>query len=162
MAERESLKSADLKLDDSVGIGAFLKQQKPLDLMTTQAKPSAAAIPDQRNFQAAMATMNLSPQEQELYQRHLTNLYGPGGVEHKSSGARSTLYQITVGFGDKSYVIPTVWNGKIVPEEQAIANARAYGLDRFPSYATVDEAESRYQQMHGFMEQDMKAHLGNG
>ncbi len=104
--------------------------------------------------------MKMTPQEQALYQMHLTNLTGPGGVDN-SDGSRSTLYQITVQFGDKTFVLPTVWNGKIVSPDQAIQMAKQYGLDKFPAYSSEQEAQARYDQMHDYMEQDTSAYLKN-
>lgn len=123
------------------------------DIPLPQPSPRAA------NFVAAMQAMQLTPQEQALYQMHLQNLYGPGGVDNPD-GSRSTLYQAVIEHNGKFYNIPTVWNGKIVPVPQAVANAHAAGgLDAFPSYATPEQADTRYQQMHGFMEKDTGAYF---
>lgn len=148
---------------------------QPLSLDTMQTNTAAALAPslspavpiqpDQKNYQAATSQMNLTPQEQQLYQLHLKNLYGPGGVDNDGSnpnlpaGSRSTLYQITAEIGGKTYVIPTVWGGKIVSPDQAVQLAKQQGLDQFPTYATEDEAEARYQQMHKYMEADTAAYL---
>ena len=107
------------------------------------------------NRNAAIKDMNLTPQEQFLYQHHLTNLYG-GGAVNNPNGSVSTVYQAGVGINGKQYNIPTVWNGKILPVDQAIQQAERVGLDKYPSYATPDEAESRYQSMHPYMERDLK------
>jgi delta 1-pyrroline-5-carboxylate dehydrogenase len=45
-----------------------------------------------------------TPQERSLYQRHLTNLTGPGGVDNPD-GSRSTLFQATVDHDGKTYAI---------------------------------------------------------
>jgi hypothetical protein len=108
-------------------------------------------------FDEATKTMQLNPQEQALYQLHLQNLYGQGGVNNPD-GTRSTLYQITAEIDGKTYVIPTVWSGQIVPPDKAIQLAKQKGLDTFPSYADDKAAEARYRQMHGYMEQDTAAY----
>ena len=54
----------------------------------------------------------------------------------------------------KTYNLPTVYDGQIVPPEEAIARAQQQGLDKFPSYGSSEEAESRYELMHQFMERD--------
>ena len=110
------------------------------------------------NRDAAHAAMNFSPQEMALYNRHLDNLYGSGGVTNPD-GSRSSLYQITTEIEGKNYVLPTVWDGKILNSDEAIARAKEEGLDMFPSYATEDEAEARYQQMHDFMEKDTQRYF---
>jgi hypothetical protein len=105
------------------------------------------------NLTAADQKMKLTPQERALYQRHLTNLTGVGGVDN-ADGSRSTLYQATVDHDGKTYSIPTVWNGKILPVDEAVQRVQAEGWDKFPSYGSPAEAEARYQQLHGFMEAD--------
>jgi hypothetical protein len=134
-----------------------LAPQGPL-VQSSPPRQQAAPQPSQANFQSATQAMKLTPQEQALYQMHLTNLYGPGGVDNPD-GSRSTLYQTTVEMDGKNFLIPTVWNGKIVSEEQAVQLAMQYGMDKFPSYGSDQEAESRYQQMHGYMEKDTASYL---
>lgn len=128
--------------------------------------PPQSSAPDLTNYNAANAAMKMTPQEQQLYQLHLTNLYGPGGVDNPPTpenpqGSRSTLYQVTVEVDGKTIVIPTVWNGKIVPPEQAIQLAQQYGLHKFPAYGSDAEAQARYDQMHSYMEKDTGAFLQN-
>jgi hypothetical protein len=133
-----------------------------------QQQPAAQFPPPvSPNLIAAQQQMNLSPQEQALYSRHLTNLNGPGGVNNPD-GSRSTLYQSVQEHGGKFYSIPTVWDGKRevqpytrqdgstmdVANPTALANVSKAGWDTFPSYPTADEADSRYDQMHGYMDQD--------
>jgi hypothetical protein len=110
---------------------------------------------NQSNFAAATQTMSLTPQEQALYQRHLTNLYGPGGVTN-ANGSRSTLFQASVEHEGKTYNIPTVWDGKILPVDQALKRVEAEGWDKFPAYSSEQEAETRYQRMHAFMDEDTR------
>ena len=106
------------------------------------------------NRNAAMKDLNLTPQEQFLYQHHLTNLYG-GGAVNNPDGSSSTVYQAGIGMNGKQYNIPTVWHGKILPVEAALQQAQRVGLDKYPSYATPEDAESRYQAMHPYMERDL-------
>jgi hypothetical protein len=105
------------------------------------------------SFEQAKADLKLTPQEQNLYQRHLTNLTGPGGVDNPD-GSRSSLLQTTVESDGKTYNIPTVWDGKTHTGDEAWQHAKQEGLDKFPSYASEDEAEARYGRMHDYMEQD--------
>ena len=110
------------------------------------------------NLKAADAALQLTPQEKALYKRHLTNLVGGGGVDNPD-GSRSTLFQMSVGIGGKTYNIPTVWDGKILSSDDALNRAKQEGLDKFPAYSSEDEAESRYNQMHSFMEKDTEQYL---
>lgn len=131
------------------------------------------------NLSAATSALNLTPQEQALYQMHLSNLYGPGGVDNDGSnpnlpaGSRSTLYQSPQENNGKFYNIPTVWNGKVetepytksdgtvmdVPNKTALANVAKMGWEKFPAYSTPDEADARYDQMHAYMDKDTARYL---
>lgn len=110
------------------------------------------------NMIAADRELKLTPEEKALYERHLENLYGPGGVDNPD-GSRSTLFNITVNRDDRTYVLPTVYDGQILSPGDAIRRAEAIGFDRFPSYSNEDEASSRYQKMHDYMERDTKQYL---
>jgi Phage tail lysozyme len=119
------------------------------------------------NLRDADAAMKLTPQEKDLYQRHLTNLTGPGGVDNPD-GSRSTLFQTTVEHDGKFFTIPTVYDGKILwnqnaPDKaaEAVKKAEQIGWNKFPSYKTEDEAEARYQQMHTFMEKDTATYMAS-
>jgi hypothetical protein len=100
----------------------------------------------------ATKEMGLNEQEQFLYQHHLDNL-AKGGVPSKG-GQTSTLLAVTVGEGDKTSIVPTVWDGKIVSQDQALKNADAVGFDKFPAYDSREEALARYSQMHTYMDKD--------
>ena len=148
---------------------------------STLAAPAEQAFPDfaqalapgqPSNLEAAHEALDLNPQERALYQRHVRNLYGPDGVDHPD-GARSTLYQSVEQHNGRFYNVPTVWGGKIeaepyktpdgrvvdVPNATALANIEKHGWDNFPSYATPDEADARYEAMHHFMDQDTSQFL---
>lgn len=131
------------------------------------------APPTSPNYEQANKDLQLNPQEQALYQQHLTNLSGPGGVDNPD-GSRSTLYQSVQEHNGKYYNVPTVWNGKReteqytqpqsgqvfdVPNQTALQNIGKAGWDTFPSYATPDEADERYDKMHDYMEKDTAAYL---
>lgn len=116
-------------------------------------------MPNMANFHAANEALKMTPEEQDLYQRHLENLKA-GGVKN-ADGSTSTLYQTSFEQNGKTYNIPTVWQtaaGKpvIVPPRQAIKLANMEGLDKFPSYPDNDTAEARYEAMHQFMERDIR------
>jgi hypothetical protein len=113
---------------------------------------------DRSNLEAADKALHLTPQERALYERHLTNLVGPGGVNNPD-GSRSTLFQTSFETDGKTYNVPTVYDGRILKPDDAIERARKEGLDKFPSYASEDEAEARYQQMHNYMERDTEQHF---
>lgn len=95
-----------------------------------------------------------TPQEKFLYQHHMNNLQNNGFVLNPD-GAISTIKQISVGVDGKTYNIPTVWDGKIVGNEDAIKRAEGVGWDKWPSYENSDAAEARYKTMHDVMEKDI-------
>ena len=96
--------------------------------------------------------LGLNQQERSLYQHHLNEL-SRGGVRN-ADGTGSTVKQMTTEFDGRTYNLPTVWGGNVLSEKEAILRALSSGLDKFPSYKTRDEAQKRYDLMHGFMEQD--------
>jgi hypothetical protein len=115
-----------------------------------QTAPAASQAPVAGNMPSttAMASMNLTPQEQNLYQRHLDVLNAGQGVQNPD-GSTSTLYQTSADIDGKTYNFPTVWDGKILPPDQAIKRAiDEKGLNYWPSYSSPDAAEQRYNQMH--------------
>ena len=59
------------------------------------------------NLAAADRELSLTPQERDLYQRHLTNLTGPGGVDNPD-GSRSSLKALTVESDGKTYTLAEV------------------------------------------------------
>lgn len=106
------------------------------------------------NYDHANSNLRLNQQERNVYMHHLRNL-NRGGVQN-DDGTTSTYRAITAGFGDKTYVLPTVWNNKIVSNERAMALAKQEGLDKFPSYSNPDVALKRYMQIHDYMEGDLR------
>jgi len=72
-------------------IGRTAAPQTP-EQIAERAMPSAAN--PRANLTAADAELKLSPQERSLYERHLTNLIGSGGVDN-ADGSRSTIKDAT-------------------------------------------------------------------
>ena len=106
------------------------------------------------NYDHASSNLSLNEQERKVYLHHLNNLH-KGGVKNED-GTTSTFRAITAGIGDKTYVLPTVWNNKIVSNEQAIKRAKMEGLDNYPSYPSHEQALKRYMQIHDYMEGDLR------
>jgi hypothetical protein len=119
---------------------------------------SAPAEPFQSQLDAANTALQLTPQERALYEMHLNNLTGPGGVDNPD-GSRSSLFQLSFENDGRTYNVPSVWEGQILEPRAAIDRAVQYGLDKFPSYGSDEEAESRYDKMHQFMEMDTQKWL---
>jgi hypothetical protein len=158
MANPERFADAVSRMPESTNIQ---DRRKVTPVPLPRARPSRSdpfaphpVMPQQSNLPMAEAEMNLTPQEQALYMRHLYNLYSPGGITNPN-GSRSTLMQAGVNIDGKEYNIPTVYDGRFVPIDEAVNRAKAQGMHNFPSYNTPEEAEARYQQMHKFMERDV-------
>lgn len=121
-----------------------------------------------QHFDRAVKDLGLDDKEQALYQRHLSNLWGEGGVSN-NDGSRSSLFQAVEPHNGKYYNIPTVWDGKIetekwtrpsdnkefdVPNKTALDNVNKAGWDSFPSYDDPQKADDRYASMHDYMDKD--------
>ncbi len=98
--------------------------------------------------------LQLSPQEQFLYQHHLDNLVGPGGVTN-ADGSRSTVLQTSAERDGQTYNLPTVWNGQELEPRAAYGPVGQVGWNRFPAYPDDTTAEARYAQMHRYMDEDV-------
>jgi hypothetical protein len=112
-----------------------------------QSKQQVETAPD-------MPSMN--EQEKNLYAHHLNNLSHGGYVLQNQGKDVSTVFNVTAEVGGKTYIIPTVWNGKILPPQQAVQMAMQQGIDKFPSYGSEKEANSRYDVLHQRMSQDVE------
>lgn len=116
-----------------------------------------AAHERDRNYWAALHELKLTPQEQHIYNHHRANL-DKGGVPHPD-GSISSFLNFTTGIEGRQYVLPQVWDNQILPEDQAVERAKAEGLDKWPTYPTWQDAESRYNQIHSYMERDTSDRL---
>lgn len=129
---------------------------------TKPTTPESLGIVNQQgnaHLNEANHDMGLTPQEQFLYNTHLSNLNGAGKVR-QPNGAISSLLQTSQEHDGKFYNVPTVWDGKAHSEDEAEDHAAAVGWDKFPSYGTRDAAEARYQTMHTYMDKDVQDYLG--
>ena len=90
----------------------------------------------------------------------ITNRYAEGGpvapgnidlhnrpVVHNPDGSISTVRSITVGFGDKTYVLPTVVGGKVVSNREAIDHFRQTG-EHLGAFGKREEADAYAQRLH--------------
>ncbi len=114
---------------------------------------------EQSPYQQATAALHLTPQEQYLYQMHLNNLQGEGKVTQPNGDISTLLQAVVTGPDGKFYSIPTVWGGQALDPQAAAQRAGAIGWDKWPSYASPDEADARYESMHKFIDMDTAKHL---
>lgn len=70
-----------------------------------------------------------------------------------ADGSKSNVKLATVGIGDKTFVIPTMVEGKDLPIKEAVRTARNYGLSNYPSFANPKEAENWSKKYHGSIDE---------
>lgn len=63
-----------------------------------------------------------------IWQHHTQNLQNKTGVRNED-GSVSTVRTIIMGDGQNEYLIPTVWDGKILSDEEAWNRAMSSGID---------------------------------
>lgn len=68
-------------------------------------------------------------------------------VVKNADGSISTVRSITVGFDDKTYVLPTVVKGRVVSDQEAIAHFRKTG-EHLGAFNSLRDAESYSQRLH--------------
>ena len=103
----------------------------------------------------AMTDLKLTPQEQFLYQHHLDNLSGEGKVVQPNGDISTLLQAVVTGPDGRFYNIPTVWEGKALPPNEAAQRAASIGWDKWPSYIAPTLADERYMRMHQYMDHDV-------
>lgn len=144
------------KLDDgTVGYLSDPKSGKFVTVDGNGTKTGSLTVKDGAPASAsAFKALKPNPQETYLYQHHLRNLE-TGKAVTNPDGSTSTIFNITVERGGKTYVIPTIWDGKAVSPQEAQARAGAAGWDKWPSYGSEGEAEARYNKLHDAMAVDV-------
>lgn len=68
-------------------------------------------------------------------------------------GSRSNVKLATVGIGDKTYVIPTMVEGKQLSIKESVDKAKSYGLSNYPSFSDPKEAENWSKKYHGSIDE---------
>ena len=68
-------------------------------------------------------------------------------VVHNPDGSISTVRSITVGFGDKTYVLPTVVGGKVVSNQEAIDHFKQTG-EHLGVFGKPEDADAYAQRLH--------------
>jgi hypothetical protein len=112
------------------------------------------------NFNAARTELGMSPQEESYYKYHLNNArtIGQGGGVANEDGSISTVRGVIQNVGGREYILPSVWGGQVHDNPKEIEqHAKQVGLDKFPNYGSVAEAEKREKAMHNYMEKDAQS-----
>jgi hypothetical protein len=75
----------------------------------------------------------------------------PGGPYPLGTGklARSNVRLMSATFGDKTYAIPTMTQGRQLSNDAAVAYARQQGLEKYPAFGSVEQAEGWIGGHHG-------------
>jgi len=75
-------------------------------------------------------------------------------VVQNSDGSSSNVKFGTFGVDDKQYVIPTMVSGKQLSDKDAFNTAKQYGIDNYPAFNTVEEADAWAKKYHGKISPD--------
>lgn len=96
-----------------------------------------------------------------LYQHHAREL-ATGGVP-RTDGSISTVYGMTANDpSGRARMLPTVWDNKILPPNQAYERAQATGLWNYPGSFSPTRTLYNYMNdptQHPRMEQDVQDYL---
>jgi hypothetical protein len=89
------------------------------------------------------ASINMDDRDDRLVAHHYNNI-ATGNSVLNENGSLSTIRSTSVGINGRTYVLPTVWEGKIVDIETAINNAKNAegGLSSWPNFPDTEEGIS--------------------
>ena len=89
------------------------------------------------------ASINMDDRDDRLVAHHYNNI-ATGNSVLNENGSLSTIRSTSVGINGRTYVLPTVWEGKIVDVETAINNAKNAegGLNSWPNFPDTEEGIS--------------------
>lgn len=76
-------------------------------------------------------------------------------VENKD-GSRSNVLLSGFNINGREYVIPTMVGGKMLSPQEAVSVAKSYGLSKYPSFATREEADKFALKYHSMIGEDGK------
>ena len=98
----------------------------------------------------------LTQNEMRAYSHHKrildSNQYMTG-----SNGDITTYRGIVTNVEGREYLLPSYWgDGKVLDDVASVERARQIGLDKFPSFDTVDEALDAERRIHVKMSNDIK------
>ena len=69
-------------------------------------------------------------------------------------GSESNVLLGTFGIDNKQYVIPTMVEGKKLSPNEAVDTAMQYGIEKYPSFNTVEQADTWAKKYHGRVQPD--------
>lgn len=70
----------------------------------------------------------VDPKDNAVFRHHLENVRTGNSVKNED-GTVSTIRTIIMGDGENEYLIPTVWDGRILSDEEAFDKAMKSGID---------------------------------
>ena len=135
-------------------------EQRAAQFAQTGASTQQVAGPGQQDTRGALSfgapptSLGLTPEEANLYKMHRENLVHPGNTTGANGMPRSSLLATTVDHQGRTYIVPTMRDGQVLQPSAAVDRAMSEGIQKFPSYASQEEATTRYGQLHTAMAQD--------
>lgn len=131
-------------------IGSFLDTQK-----TREAIEAAGVMSFGAGLSFKPVPDGFTPQEQALIQYHRDNL--SRGTELKDEqGTTTVLITGMQGPDGREYLVPGFFDGKRQSPAAIAERVGKIGWDRFPSYATLDDAEQATKRLHDLIEEDSR------
>jgi hypothetical protein len=87
----------------------------------------------------------VDPKDNPVFKHHQDNLSSGNSVKNED-GTISTIRTIIIGDNEYEYLIPTVWDGRILSDEEAFERAMSAGID-WPKAPAGEEGVSYLQQL---------------
>ena len=95
-----------------------------------------------------------------IWKHHQMNVDNKTYVKNED-GSISTVYTTILGDGEREYLIPKVWDGEILSDEDAWDRAMSSGID-WPSAPTGEEGVRQLEQLDEELHKDMRGYAEGG
>lgn len=150
---RQAVKDAAKSLKDGITLfpGNDGKVMAEPTLMARSYTENVPVSVDQSMFASVPTT--LSPQERNLIAYHRKNLID--GTFLDDEQGLTTVYITGVNGPDgRIYNVPGFADNRRLTPEEALDRAKRVGLNKYPSYATIEEADAAAERVHSVIEND--------
>lgn len=101
-----------------------------------------------------------SKEDNPILQHHQKNV-DEGTYVKNDDGSISTVYTTIMGDGEYEYLIPQVWDGKILSEEEAWDRAMSSGID-WPKEPAGEEGVRKLEQLDEQLHENMSGYAEGG
>lgn len=101
-----------------------------------------------------------SKEDNPIWQHHQKNV-DEGTYVKNDDGSISTVYTTIMGDGEYEYLIPQVWDGKILSEDEAWERAMSSGID-WPREPAGEEGVRKLEQLDEQLHENMSGYADGG